>query len=125
MWNAPTKDRLNKIPGLYETESIPLQAKQVYLHFFIGGSDWFAVEFDRVDTFFGFVILNNDYEMAEWGYFTLSELKSIKVDGWLEIDCELEEHWEIRAACEIEAICLANQWTGEEEPKSLKMGGIS
>jgi hypothetical protein len=124
MWNTPSKDRLNKMPRLYETESIPLQAKLVYLHFFIGGSDWFAVECDGVDTFFGFVILNNDYEMAEWGYFTLSELESIKVAGWLEIDCELEEHWKIRTACEIEAINLANGWTMEKESKSFVMGGL-
>lgn len=124
MWNTPSKDRLNKLPRLYETESTPLQAKVVYLHFFIGGSDWFAVEYDGIDTFFGFVILNNDYEMAEWGYFALSELKSIKVAGWLEIDCELEEHWKIRTACEIGAINLANGWTMEKESKSFVMGGL-
>ena len=41
MWNVPSKKRLAKIPGLYETEHIPLQEKLVYLHFFIGGCDWF------------------------------------------------------------------------------------
>jgi len=48
--------------------------------------------------------LNNDYTNAEWGYISFSELKEVKIDGWLEIDCELEEHWKVRKASEIEKI---------------------
>ena len=68
MWNIPSKERLNKIPKLYETEEIPLDKKLIYLHFFIGGSDWYIAEFDGDDIFFGYVILNGDMECAEWGY---------------------------------------------------------
>jgi hypothetical protein len=68
MWNEPTKERLATIPRLYETENIPIKDKPIYLHFFIGGCDWYIAEFDGDDIFFGFAILNNDYEMAEWGY---------------------------------------------------------
>jgi len=110
MWNEPTKERLSKIPKLYETENVPLKKKLIYLHFFLGGSDWFICEYDGDDLFWGFAILNNDLEMAEWGYISLSELKSIKVNGWLEIDCELEEFWEVRKACEIEIIRKAHRW---------------
>jgi len=39
MWNIPSKERLEKIPKLYETESIPLEDKMIHLHFFIGGCD--------------------------------------------------------------------------------------
>ena len=98
MWNEPTKERLEKMPKLYETEGIPLKDKLVYLHFFIGGSDWYAVEYDGNDTFFGFVILNNDMQMAEWGYFSFSELKSLNVNGWLEVDSEKEEFWDVKKA---------------------------
>ena len=42
MWNEPTKEQLAKIPGLYETEGIPLKDKLIYLHFFIGGCDWYV-----------------------------------------------------------------------------------
>ena len=90
MWNIPQQSRLDKIPRLYETESVPVQDKLIYLHFFIGGSDWFAAEFDGDDTFFGYVVLNGDYQCAEWGYFSFSELKEVKVAGWCEVDCELE-----------------------------------
>jgi len=104
MWNIPTKKRLAKIPKLYETENIPLCKKMIYLHFFLGGCDWYIAEYDGKDTFWGFAILNNDLHMAEWGYISFSELKSLKVHGWIEVDCELDEFWKVRKACEIEKI---------------------
>ena len=110
MWNVPSKQRLSKIPKLYETENLPLKDKLIYLHFFIGGSDWFICEYDGEDLMFGFCILNNDLEMAEWGYVSFKELQSIRVNGWLEIDCELEEYWKVRKASEIDKIRIANGW---------------
>ena len=104
MWNEPTPERLAKIPRLYETEDVPLREKPVHLHFFIGGCDWYISEYDRDDLFFGYAILNNDLEMAEWGYISFRELKEIKINGWLEVDCELEEYWKVRKASEIERI---------------------
>jgi hypothetical protein len=112
MWNEPTTERLKQMPSLYSTQDIALQQKMVWLHFFIGGSDWYAVEFhhDGGDLFFGFAILNGDYQNAEWGYFSLSEMRPIKVSGFLEIDCELEEYWHVRPAYLVNAICLAQGW---------------
>jgi hypothetical protein len=104
MWNIPTKKRLEKIPKLYETEDIPLTDKLIYLHFFIGGCDWFIAEHDGDDLFWGYAILNDDHLNAEWGYISFEELKSLKISGWLEIDCELEEHWQVKKASEIERI---------------------
>jgi hypothetical protein len=114
MWNEPTKERLAKIPKLYETEDVPLQDKEIHLHFFIGGCDWYICEWDGKDTFFGFAILNNDYQMAEWGYISFSELKSIKMDGWLEVDCELEESWKVRKAAQVDKIRIAQGWQIDE-----------
>ncbi|MCK4818354.1 DUF2958 domain-containing protein, partial [bacterium] len=104
MWNIPTKQRLTKIPKLYETEHVPLKEKLIYLHFFIGGCDWYVAEYDGKDLFWGFAILNNDLQNAEWGYISFSELKSIKIQNWLEIDCETEEVWQVRKASAIEKI---------------------
>jgi len=39
---------------------------------FTGGCDWYITEFDGDDLFFGFAILNSDYEMAEWGYISFA-----------------------------------------------------
>jgi len=120
MWNEPTKERLAKISKLYETENIPIKDKPIYLHFFIGGCDWYIAEFNGDDTFFGFAILNNDYEMAEWGYVSFSELKSIKIDSWLEVDCELEEIWEVKKAIEVDRIRIAQGWLKENDaPKNV------
>ena len=114
MWNTPSKERLDRMPKLYGTENVPLKDKLIHLHFFIGGSDWYACEFDGDDLFFGFVVLNNDLEMAEWGYFSFAELKSIKVNRWLEIDCELEDIWKIRKAVAIDNIRKAQFWREPE-----------
>jgi len=115
MWNEPSKERLAKIPKLYETEETPLQEKLIHLHFFIGAYDWFIAEYDGEDVFWGFVILNGDYEMAEWGYISLNELKSISVNG-IEIDCEVEEAWKVRRAAEVDKIRIASGWYREGPP---------
>jgi hypothetical protein len=113
MWNEPTTERLSKIPRLYETENIPLQDKLIHLHFFIGACDWYIAEIDGEDLFWGFAILNNDLINAEWGYISFSELKAIKMNGWLEIDCEVEHAWKIRRAFEVDKIKKASGWTIE------------
>jgi hypothetical protein len=111
MWNVPSKERLSQIPRLYQTEEIPLKEKVVYLHFFVASCDWYIVEFNGADTFFGYAILNNDYQMAEWGYISFQELKDLKAHGWLEIDCELEVWWHNPKACEIAKICKGMSWS--------------
>lgn len=101
MWNIPIPERLTKIPRLYETEHVPLKDKMIYLHFFIGGCDWYVAEYDGVDLFWGYAILNDDHQCAKWGYISFTELKEIKINGWLEIDCEREESWRVKKASEI------------------------
>ena len=108
MWNKPTTEELSKIPGLYSSEHIPLKEKVIYMHFFIGGCDWYAAEYDPQDKlFFGFAILNDDLEMAEWGYFSLDELSDIKIQ-FLEIDRDL--HFAPTKAIDIENIRRAQGW---------------
>ena len=78
--------------------------KLIYLHFFIGGCDWYISEYDGKDLFWGYIILNGDHENAEWGYISFRELKEITMAGWFEVDCEVEEFWKVRRASEIERI---------------------
>ena len=103
MWYKPTKERLARIPRLYETESVPIKDKIIHLHFFIGCCDWYIAEYDRNDLFFGYAILNMDVENAEWSYISFSELKAIGING-IEIDCELLEHWQTKPVSEISKI---------------------
>ena len=86
MWNEPSQKQLAEIPKLYETEKVPLREKLIYLHFFIGNCDWYIAEFDGQDIFWGFSILNQDYQNAEWGYISFAELRFINING-IEIDC--------------------------------------
>jgi len=46
---------------------------------------WYATEFDGKDTFFGYVV--GIY--PEWGYFSLSELQSIKGPWGLGVERDL------------------------------------
>ena len=112
MWNTPSKQRLDFIPRLYTTDNIPTKDKLIYLHFFLGGSDWYVCEYDGKDLFWGFVILNGDFSLAEMGYFSFSELKNLRLYGGIEVDCELD-HWQIRPAFEVNKICRAKGWTTE------------
>jgi hypothetical protein len=112
MWNIPTKEKLAKIPKLYETEKVPLQEKLIHLHFFICGCDWYIAEFDGHDLFWGFANLGDD-QCAEWGYISFKELKEIRINGMFEIDCELEDIWKISRAFEIDKIRITHGWPRE------------
>ena len=85
MINIPTLEQLNELPRLNDTENIRPEDKMVHVHFQIGQCHWWAIEWDGQDTFFGFVLMNGWSHGAEFGYFTLSELKEVKVEGWLEV----------------------------------------
>jgi hypothetical protein len=102
MWNVPNREELDRIPRLYQTEDVPLKDKLIYLHFFIGSCDWFIAEYDGEDLFWGYAILNGDHDMAEWGYISFTEMKEVKIRGWLEIDRDI--NWQIRKASEINLI---------------------
>lgn len=86
MINIPITEQLNRLPRLNETERILLEEKIVHLHFQVDQSHWWAMKWDREDTFFGYVLLNGCSLDAKFGYFTLSELQEIKVEGWLEVE---------------------------------------
>lgn len=104
MWNIPSKERLDQIPRFYETEDVPLAEMLIHLHFFLGGCDWYIAEYDGEDIFWGYAILNNDYQNAEWGYISFQELKDLKLDIGCEVDCEKAMFWEPKKASEVEKI---------------------
>ena len=117
MWNEPTIEDLSKLPKLYETEEISIKDKIVHIHLFLAGCDWYACEYDGKDLFFGYVVLNNDFEMAEWGYFSLAELKSLKAAGAFEVDRDL--YWNPIQAQNVEKICEAQGWRNPSEKEAI------
>ena len=108
MWNKPTEEELSSMPALYSTQNIPLKEKMIHMHFFLSGSDFYAAEYDpQSQIFFGFVILNEDYDNAEWGCFSFKELCEIRVECF-EIERDL--HFTPTRARDIEKIRKAEGW---------------
>lgn len=111
MWNKPSDSELAKLPAFYSTEKAPLKEKIIAMHFFIGGCDWYAVEYSpQEQVFFGFAILNDDLQNAEWGYFSFKELSDLRIK-FLEVDRDL--HFNPCKAIEIEKIRKAQGWEKE------------
>ena len=96
-----TKEIEQIIPALYSTEEIETKDKTIVCKFFAIGSGWtwFVVEGERQEDgdylFFGLV---NGFE-KEWGYFTLSELLSVKWHGIPGIERDLFFHPVTVGAC--------------------------
>jgi len=84
-----TKEVLRKLPKLYSQDGKGLEAIAV-VKFFTpdGGWTWYATEFDGKDTFFG---LADGFE-KELGYFSLSELQSVRGKLGLPIERDMYFH---------------------------------
>lgn len=82
-----TDDLRKTLPKLYATEKLPEDKTIVRCKFFTPDSDWtwYAIEFDGDDLFYGLVI---GWE-AELGYFSLSELESVRGPLGLPIERDL------------------------------------
>ena len=82
-----TKALRSKLPPLYTNEGKKPEEVKIIVKFFdpTGSWTWYATEFDGKDTFFGFV---RGFE-NELGYFSLSELKSVKTGFGLGIERDL------------------------------------
>lgn len=72
-----TKELLKKLPPLYTNENVADPIAIVKFFHPFSNWTWYATEFDGTDTFYGLV---NGFE-SELGYFSLSELSSLKVRG--------------------------------------------
>ena len=119
MWNEPSEVELAKIPRLYATENVPAKDKIIWMHFFLGNSDWFITEYDGDDTFFGFVCLNGWQDCAEWGYISFKELKQLKVEApvsingqraLIPIEVERDLNWISRKAFNVSLIRECQGW---------------
>ncbi|MCG8632236.1 MAG: DUF2958 domain-containing protein [Desulfobacterales bacterium] len=107
MENHPTHQQLAKIPKLHKNDHIQMKDKIIHLHFTFPRCDWYIAEFDGKDTFFGFVILNNDLLFAEWGYISFEFLKIVDIAGK---QIELDLDWKPQKASDVQRICQAQRW---------------
>jgi hypothetical protein len=91
-----TEELRKKVPGLYSQEKLGGDAV-VHVKYFTPDSNWtfYCTEFDGEDTFFGLV----DGFEKEFGYFSLSELESVR--GPMGLPIELDLYWNPRTLKEI------------------------
>ena len=86
-------DAIKKIlPPLYSTEDIPCAEKEIVVRFFnpMGSQSWEIAEGSEEDgdwLLFGKCDLG--FDMAEWGYVSLSELESLSVGLGLGIERDI------------------------------------
>lgn len=82
-----TKELRRKLPSIYANKEKKAEDVQVIVKFFdpTGYWTWYATEFDGEDSFFGYV---RGFE-NELGYFSLSELESVKGRFGLGIERDL------------------------------------
>jgi hypothetical protein len=85
-----TKQIINTLPKLYETESIPMEDKKVITKFFnpTGAGTWYVIEGQQEEDDFIFFGLVDLYE-KEFGYFSLKELESIRLPWGLKIERDI------------------------------------
>jgi hypothetical protein len=74
----PSLNTNKKIPGLYQTENVPLDDKIIFQRYHIKeiGFYWLISELDTKENLaFGYANLSDD-QNAEWGYIDIFELLS-------------------------------------------------
>lgn len=89
---ANVNENVSLVPDLYGQDGKGKEAV-AYLHYFLGGSDWYITEYNEEEyTAYGFVVLNQDWQMAEFGYISMQELtKSMPLN---RPSIELDFYWE-------------------------------
>ena len=98
-----------KLPPLGSTDALPHDRLVARVKFFTPDSSWtwYALEFDGRDTFFGLV---SGFEV-EMGYFSLSELESVR--GPLGLPIERDRWFEPAPLARLPEY---RRWAGATEP---------
>jgi hypothetical protein len=73
------------LPPLYSQDGKGMEAN-AHVKFFLGSWTWYATEFDGEDTFFGYVESGLGLICDELGYFSLSELQSVRGQFGLPVE---------------------------------------
>ena len=117
MFKEPPKEVIDQLPPLKGVHHLLPEKRIIHLHFFFLSCHWYVAAWvenigDDI-VFYGFVNLN-DTVMAEWGDFTLSQLRDVQaftnvIDsqsykriGKLPIFVEWDTYWKPRPFGEID-----------------------
>ena len=81
------------LPELYSTESTPCDEKEIIVRFFnpLGNQSWQIAEGSKQKggDWLLFGLCDLGFDMAEWGYVSLSELESLSVGLGLGIERDI------------------------------------
>lgn len=111
MFKEPPRELIDRLPALKKVRRILPENRIIHLHFFFQNCHWYIAawveDVDGDTVFFGFVNLD-DPVMAEWGDFTLSQLRELRkfTNVWdahtfrhigiLPVVVEWDEYWKPR-----------------------------
>ncbi len=97
-----TKKIRKQLPKLYSQEKTPDPLCVVKFFYPAGRGTWYGIEFDGEDRFFGYVVSPLTPDFDELGYFTLSELRSVRVKPF-GLGIERDYHWTPTPLSEVKA----------------------
>jgi len=96
MWAKPNKAELARMEKNWDIDE---DNSEITGHFFMGNCDWWVAGKDPNSTrCFGYVCLNGDWQMSEWGYFDIAELETLQ-KGFMQVD--FDKHWTVKRFNEI------------------------
>lgn len=116
----PPREVLNAIPEYYDTERTEAAMKRIWVHYFVGGCDWWLAELDRVDWIgYGAVDIGHG---AEWGPFSLTELERVSADGRIITNRETMAMRRVPGLLIVERDCHwePRLWGGIEEERARR-----
>jgi hypothetical protein len=109
MINRPTDSELMKLAEIRIDKNNPLEERVIYMHFFLDGHDWYLSEYDpQRRIFFGYMVPNEDYRNAGWGYFSIDELDRMRAKANTEVI--RNTHWKPKRAIDVDRIRDAYTW---------------
>lgn len=97
-----TKENRAALPPLYSQDGKGMDATAHVKFFGSGRWTWYATEFDGDDTFFGYVVSGLGSDCDELGYFSLSELKSLRFPPF-QLPVERDRHFKPTTLAELTA----------------------
>lgn len=83
------KELLQTIPPLYANEAIPIADVIIRAKYFLANFTWLVTECEVQDDdilFFGYVINHASPDYSEWGYFSLLEMRKVRLFGSLGVE---------------------------------------
>ena len=99
-----------QMPRLFETDDlgIEFQDKTIYLHFCINGVHYYAAEHDGDNTFYGFVVAEEDFQNADWREFAFKDIQLLAENS---AETAVDHDWVPVKAGAVDLIKAASNWS--------------